>query len=415
MSQDEAPIRVVGWGFLRLPGERSRWRRAEEAARRLIELAEEARARTIAAPSPEATRATDAATPKGSNALASESGATASSIEDIPGGTKMTTSLVPSLVRADAPAATVDDEQLEQLEQIFSLPAAEKQRRHSGHGDWLLKAAGSATLSTEELPSPLGGEGPGEPIRSIDASESQGNQVAAKRLIESALMSVKRADPERAREYFARAIAADPHSALALRSYAKFLMESLGDFQAALELYEKAVSIDPSDIQLQRNLSIAHGRLGDMAQDRGRLDEAHTAHRAALAIDMRLAEADPDNAEAQRDLSITHSRLGDIAHARGNLDDAETAYRAALTIHAHLAEADPDNAEAQRDLSITHSRLGDIAHARGNLDDAETAYRAALAIDVRLAEADPDNAEAQRDLSITHSRLGDIAHARGNL
>jgi ribonuclease III len=36
--RDEVPVRVTGWGFLRLPGERGRWQRAQRAARQELEI-----------------------------------------------------------------------------------------------------------------------------------------------------------------------------------------------------------------------------------------------------------------------------------------------------------------------------------------------------------------------------------------
>ncbi|WP_165521722.1 CHAT domain-containing protein [Micromonospora zingiberis] len=182
-----------------------------------------------------------------------------------------------------------------------------------------------------------------------------------------------------------------------------------------LAVTQKFADADPSNAQAQRDLSITHNRLGDLAQARGDLTTAATAYQADLTIAQRLADADPTNAQAQRDLSISHNRLGDLAHARGDLTTAATAYHASLTIAQRLADADPTNAQAQRDLSISHNKTGDLAQTRGDLTTAATAYHTALTIRQRLADADPTNAQAQRDLSISHGRLGDLAQARGDL
>lgn len=42
MTSNRVALRVVGFGFIRLPGERKRWARAEAEARRLLDLAEAA-------------------------------------------------------------------------------------------------------------------------------------------------------------------------------------------------------------------------------------------------------------------------------------------------------------------------------------------------------------------------------------
>ena len=42
-----------------------------------------------------------------------------------------------------------------------------------------------------------------------------------------------------------------------------------------------------------------------------------TAYQAALAIAQRLAAADPGNAGWQRDLSVSHNKIGNLAVAAG--------------------------------------------------------------------------------------------------
>ena len=88
------------------------------------------------------------------------------------------------------------------------------------------------------------------------------------------------------------------------------------------------------------------------------------------------AAADPANTEWQRDLSVSHNKLGDVAIAAGDLAAARTAYQACQDIAARLAAADPANTEWQRDLSVSHNFLGDVAVAAGDLAAARTAYQA---------------------------------------
>ena len=72
----------------------------------------------------------------------------------------------------------------------------------------------------------------------------------------------------------------------------------------------------------------------------------------------RLAAADPANTEWQRDLSVSHNKLGDVAVAAGDL----TAARDRLpgrpaTSRERLAAADPANTGWQRDLRIARQRI----------------------------------------------------------
>jgi hypothetical protein len=86
-------------------------------------------------------------------------------------------------------------------------------------------------------------------------------------------------------------------------------------------------------------------------------------YRAGLAITEQLATADPGNADYQRDLSISHNRMGDLARATGDSATAEQHYRAALAVRERLVAADRRNADYQRDLSISQDRLASLSNA----------------------------------------------------
>jgi hypothetical protein len=51
---------------------------------------------------------------------------------------------------------------------------------------------------------------------------------------------------------------------------------------------------------LQRNLSVAYEKLGDVLVAQGKLDGALKAHRGSVAIRERLVKAEPGNAGRQR-------------------------------------------------------------------------------------------------------------------
>ena len=316
----------------------------------------------------------------------------------------------------------------------------------------------------------------------------------------------------------------------------------------------RLAAADPANTEWQRDLSVSHNKLGDVAAAAGDLAAARAAYQAALDIARpagrrrprqhrmaarpvrqprtssatwrsrpgtwpppapptrpastsraRLAAADPANTEWQRDLSVSHNKLGDVAAAAGDLAAARaayqaaldiarpagrrrprqhrmaarpvrqprtssgtsrprpgtwpppapptrpawtsppgwppptpptpngsatcpsattssgtwrsrpgtwpppaTAYQAALDIADRLAAADPANTEWQRDLSVSHNKLGDLATAAGDLAAARTAYQAALDIADRLAAADPANTEWQRDLELVRQKISSL-------
>ncbi len=140
-----------------------------------------------------------------------------------------------------------------------------------------------------------------------------------------------------------------------------------------------------------------------------------TAHRyqQLLRITQDRAQTDPGNAGYQRDLSVSHNKLGEVAVATGDTTAAAEHYQASLVIRERLAAADPGNAGYQRDLSVSHNRLGEVAVATGDTTAAAEHYQAGLVIAQGLAAADPGNAGYQRDLSISHERLAGLSELPG--
>jgi hypothetical protein len=86
-----------------------------------------------------------------------------------------------------------------------------------------------------------------------------------------------------------------------------------------------------------------------------------------LKISRRLAEQDPSNAGWQRDLAVAHSRVGDVLQAQGRLEEAQASYAEYLKISRRLAEQDPSNVGWQRGLAVAHSRVGDVLQGQGKL------------------------------------------------
>ena len=156
-----------------------------------------------------------------------------------------------------------------------------------------------------------------------------------------------------------------------------------------------------ADLEVQALL-----RAGDLPAATGQLHAMHQQIQARAA-------AGPANTGWQRDLSVSHERLGDVARAAGDLAAARTAYQAALDIGARLAAADPANTQWQRDLSVSHNKLGDVAVAAGDLAAARTAYQVGLGIRTRLAAADPANVGWQHDLETMQQKIDDLSNSPG--
>jgi hypothetical protein len=74
----------------------------------------------------------------------------------------------------------------------------------------------------------------------------------------------------------------------------------------------------------------------------------------------RLADADPGNAGWQRDLSVSHEKIGNVAVSAGDFAAARSAYETSLAISSRLAALDPSNAQWRNDLQWLRQRLDDL-------------------------------------------------------
>jgi tetratricopeptide (TPR) repeat protein len=135
--------------------------------------------------------------------------------------------------------------------------------------------------------------------------------------------------------------------------------KELGQLDASVEAYNKAIAIAPHDAEVYSNM-------GNALKEQGKLEEAIEAYNKALAIK-------PDYAEA-------YYNMGNALQDQGKLEEAIEAYNKALAIK-------PDNAEA-------YSNMGATLQEQGKLEEAIEAYNKALAIK-------PDYAEAKHNLAET--------------
>ena len=110
--------------------------------------------------------------------------------------------------------------------------------------------------------------------------------------------------------------------AAALSDEANILLV-LGDNRKASEKYrqghlllEQLVKAEPDNLNLQRDLSVSYGNVGDMHVNSGDNAAALKAYQESLAIRKRLTELDPAVVEWQTDLVVSYVKLSQIQEER---------------------------------------------------------------------------------------------------
>jgi len=150
------------------------------------------------------------------------------------------------------------------------------------------------------------------------------------------------------------------------------VFKQTGRMPEALSANQKAIVIDPQDVE-------AYNNLGNTLQELNRLEDAEAIFRQAIALKPGFAEA--------------HSNLGNTLQKIGRLEEAEASYKQAIALK-------PDYAEA-------HSNLGVMQQGFSKLEEAEASYKQAIALK-------PDYAEAHNNLGNTLKELGRLEEAEAS-
>ena len=188
-----------------------------------------------------------------------------------------------------------------------------------------------------------GGAGQGESRPSSPGVGPKGNVAEGEALIEQG-------EFEKARDLFEGIVSESPDNPKA-QYYLGVAKKNLGDVDAAISHYEKAIALD-------EKLMDAHINLGLLLLDKGDLKRAESELGVYLA-------ASPDAADA-------HFNYGLVQEAMDNLDKADEHY-------AKAAELDPE------DPSPLFG-LGDLARKRGKPEAAVEMYEKARALDSNMPE-----------------------------
>jgi len=148
-------------------------------------------------------------------------------------------------------------------------------------------------------------------------------------------------------------------------------LEEKGEVEEAIDMYGKAISVNPDHQRPYNNLGVA-------LLNRGKIDEASRVLKKAL-------EKAPEQPETHYNLGLTHS-------ARDDFQKAEEHY---LKAHEHFSrDSDPD----------VHNNLGITLARQGKLQEAVEHFREAVRIN-------NDDAFAHNNLGITLARMGENREA----
>ena len=171
------------------------------------------------------------------------------------------------------------------------------------------------------------------------------------------------------------------------------LRRYLGELAQAEDAYSRAEDA-LSDMDDQRRRALTRGRIADIFQARGQLDEAFRIRtEEELPVYRKLGDV--------RSVAITRGEIADILQTRGQLDEAlRIRTGSQLPVFKKLDDA--------HSVAITQGEIADILQIRGQLDEA---------LRIRTEEELPVYRKLGdvRSIAITRGRIADIFQARGQL
>jgi tetratricopeptide (TPR) repeat protein len=228
-----------------------------------------------------------------------------------------------------------------------------------------------------------------------EIARAQGNLENAGRLIEEALTVH--------REALSRAPKSGPDRNKALELVSADLTSQgqlaldRGLLNEARKSFEEALGIDRT-LDDRLAIGVDLGELGQIDMAQARYDEATRAFEEALEIIKK--------AENRREEGVALLHLGQVARARGDLDDAERYVNEALIIHREV-----ENRQAE---GVDICELGRIAHARGQLEEARDKFLKALDIQEEI-QAVAQQRDNLRYLAQVAQEQGDLEKAESYL
>jgi tetratricopeptide (TPR) repeat protein len=192
------------------------------------------------------------------------------------------------------------------------------------------------------------------------------------------------------------------------------LTHALETDEKALTIRRKLMTVRPSNIGWQRDVSSNLIRIGQKRRDRGNLTGALEAYEEALAIARRLTAAEAGDVASHGIISVSLYRIGEVRADAGDRAGALAVSQESLTIARWLVKADPDNPQLQRGLSTSLGKVSDRLRDVGDWAGGRTAQEEALAISRRLVATDKDNTQLQRELSVDLQNIGDARRDGGD-
>ncbi len=204
----------------------------------------------------------------------------------------------------------------------------------------------------------------------------------------------------------------------------RFLSEALqreGDLRyrigkpaEALQALEEALTLDRNMVALAddpaiwNHISVSLNDVGDLKRRGGDSAAALAAYSEGVDIGRRLVTADPGTVAWQQELAISLIHLADVKASMADVSGALAAYAEGLATWRAVAATDPGNLLWLHEVGMALDSIGDIQLGDAQVAEAKASFDEAVEINRRLTRSDPGNRKWLGDLATSLERVGDV-------
>jgi tetratricopeptide (TPR) repeat protein len=189
--------------------------------------------------------------------------------------------------------------------------------------------------------------------------------------------------------------------------------EELKSLHTSLDLLKNLVAVRPENPEFKRYLGWAHQALGSYYADQGKWEQALPFYQDCLNVRDELAKNDAGDWIYQYDLAWAHHMIGNdfLYSTQVDIDAASTHFVEAFKIRRRLTETDPTNQRWHKDFALSLETLGDVAYKKTDRESAIANYTEARRHFEQLTVLDPSNSGWNSQLSRIRNKISKIERA----
>ena len=187
---------------------------------------------------------------------------------------------------------------------------------------------------------------------------------------------------------------------------------------ALMPLYEALVREYPEDTDCLLDLASMWSQIGLTYDQQGKLAEAVEAYTKSTALRERIYAAHPEDVNVQHDLLIAYGHLGDTTGSPmfpslGDSNGAVGWYRKAVEIAHKMTAADGSNVQARNDEGTAMARIAIAQTAGGEYGPALETFRSAAALLEPLRAVSPASVPLAQRLATLYQFRGKAQESLG--